>query len=150
MYIPDLSPYCYRLPYCLNGVQTVGWLDASHDFPVGNPSNELIDKLRVLIKTRTKTFDLHVNTVRGIHPCNFCGEDIQLDRKTMLGMSEIWIPSGELWLATPSLVIHYMEAHGYIPPNVFSDGVIGLDTSMTILSQAEYDRLIRVASSEES
>jgi len=126
----------------------IGWIDASHDYPIGRPDNEVICRLRTLIKTRTETFDLHVNPVRGIHPCNLCGNDIQLDGKTILGMSEIWIPSNGIWLAAPSLVVHYMEYHSYIPPSVFCSSILELDSSMPVMCQAEYDRLISVASNK--
>lgn len=145
MYFEDLSPYRYRLPFPLPGVRCVGWLDRGHPYATGRFSVKMAEKLEAAIQLRDDMFDIHVNVVRGVHPCNFCGKDIELiarDKKTLLGMSEIWIPDGPDWLASPSLAIHYMRDHGYLPPSAFARAVEKLSTRDRVRGQEAYDRSI--------
>lgn len=145
MYIPDLSTYQYYIPFPLEAVQCVGWLDAQHQYETGQPPVGLAGKLEEIILNRSETFDVHVNVVRGIHPCNFCGRDIEISsgaRKKPLGMSEIWLPGGPGWLASPSLILHYITAHGYLPPPVFVQAVGRLSIGDRFLGQEVYDRLV--------
>lgn len=37
-----------------------------------------------------------------------------------MGISELWIPSGELIYTSPDFNVHYIEKHGYVPPDVYS------------------------------
>lgn len=146
MFIEDLSVYQYRLPFSLEGVRCVGWLDSEHQFTIGLVPDRLTDKLESIASLRSSTFDVHVNVVRGIHPCNLCGTEIELvsgGQRTPLGMSEIWLPSHPGWLAAPSLVIHYIAAHGYLPPSDFVRAVLALSTGDHFLGQEVYDRLVQ-------
>jgi hypothetical protein len=145
MHIHDLSAYQYRIPFHLQAVRCVGWLDAEHPYETGQLPVGFIGKLEEIIQHRSETFDPHVNVVRGIHPCNLCRRDIEVisgGRKTMLGMSEIWLPGDSGWLASPSLVIHYISEHGYFPPPVFLQVVGQLSIADRFLAQEVYDRLV--------
>lgn len=145
MFIGDLSIYSYRLPFPLEDVRCVGWLDSEHEYPTGRPPDWLTEKLESIALRRDSDFDAHVNVVRGIHPCNFCGRDVELisgGQRTPLGMSEIWLPNGSGWLAAPSLVIHYITDHGYLPPSAFVQAVSALRTGNRYLGQEVYDRLV--------
>jgi hypothetical protein len=145
VFIEDLSAYQYRLPFPLEGVRCVGWLDTEHKHETGRPPDWLTEKLELIVLRRSSTFDAHVNVVRGIHPCNFCGRDVELTsggQRTPLGMSETWLPSDSGWLAAPSLLIHYITGHGYLPPPAFGRAVWALNTEGRFLGQEIYDRLV--------
>lgn len=147
MYAKDLVPYDYYLPFKLTDVLMVGWLDADHEYPIGPVDRDLITQLRHLIGIRSHDFDVHVNVVRGIHPCNLCGSDIELirddGRPMYLGMSEVWFPMKGQWLAAPSLIVHYMESHQYQPPQEFVSAVMALRPEGKIISQHAYDDAVR-------
>lgn len=147
MYFQDLSTYSYHLSFPLEGVRCVGWLDADHEYAIGHSPEWLAEQLRLFTQHRSQTFDVHVNVMRGIHPCNLCGERIQIitkdGRSQPLGMSEIWIPCNPGWFAAPSLVIHYIEEHRYMPPSTFMEAVQSLRTDRSFLGQDVYDRLLR-------
>jgi hypothetical protein len=148
VYIQDLSIYRYHLPFPLQGVQCVGWLDSEHPYERGDRPVGLAEKLQEIIQHRTNAFDAHVNAMRGIHPCNFCGTDVELitgRRPKLLGLSEIWVPNDFGWLASPSLILHYITDHEYLPPSTFVQAVMDLSTKDCFLGQAVYDRLIRAA-----
>jgi len=153
MFATDFRVYDYRLPYTLNHVEMIGWLDAKHDYNRGSNNAETMGKLLRLIVDRKSGFDLHVNVIRGIHPCNFCGDDISVvdssGKRAFLGMSELWIPNGKKWYAMPSLIWHYMNDHSYIPPDELTNAIESFDLASNMVAQSAYDQAVR-AKTEQS
>jgi hypothetical protein len=147
MYVTDLATYQYKIPFAFEGVRCVGWLDREHKYDRGETPSGFVRRLTQLVVHRTSTFDLHVNVVRGIHPCNICGEEVEVAlkgyHKTQLGMSELWIPHLPGLLSAPSLIVHYVASHGYLPPACFVTAVLALRTESRFLGQAEFDTLMR-------
>jgi hypothetical protein len=147
MHFDDLVAYQYKQPFVLDQVRCVGWLDASHPFTTGRAPLGLVERLTNLAQKRTDDFDIHVNVIRGTHPCNLCGRKMEMDatsgKQLDLGASELWIPCSSGWFASPSLVIHYIDKHSYLPPAEFTEAVFAFDTSSPYLGQDVYDRLIR-------
>lgn len=146
MFIEDLSVYQFHLPFSFEDVRCVGWLDSEHEYQTGCPPVWLTEKLGEIVVRRDSAFDAHVNVVRGIHPCNFCGRDVEFTsggKTILLGMSEIWLPTDSGWLAAPSLVIHYIMDYGYLPPSAFVRAVWELNPEQRFLGQEVYDRLMR-------
>ena len=111
MYFPDLSPYAYI------GVEpstlTVGWLDAEHPLAVGESSSQFIDRLRPFLLTPVKQ-------TRGFHRCPFCSDPMARSSAEIRVVST----SGVTY-AAPALILHYVEAHKYLPPAAFVAAVIG-------------------------
>lgn len=151
MYAEDSSRYNYRLPYELPDITMVGWLDFHHEYSMGRTNDEIVSRLRELIVNRTREFDLHVNTVRGIHPCNLCGHEIRIagpnGRDVYLGMSEIWMPAEKQWFASPSLIFHYMSEHRYVPPKEYCNAIMAVSLDMKIVAQDKYDMVVRAKAS---
>ena len=147
MHADELQPYDYRLPYALDNVFMVGWIDSSHAYNTGQVAEAVLGKLWTMIRTRSSTLDLHVNTIRGVHPCTISSEDVRTTdatgKPTFLGMSEIWVPHGSRWYAAPSLVVHFIEDHGYLPPVEFLNAISEFDLSRRVISQEKYDQAIR-------
>jgi hypothetical protein len=145
MFIEDGSAYRYGIPFALPKVQAIGWLDRDHKYTQGIARVEFIDQLWKIIETRSDSFDLHANIIRGVHPCNFCGEDIFRKRhdgkRTMLGMSELWVPVGNSWFAAPTMIVHYVEKYSYLPPSNFIEAVMDVDITATINAQSAFEAL---------
>ena len=161
MYFPDMSVY----PNVLDSTDllTVGWLDANYTFAQGNSPVSATDKLRELLVSKRD-----INKMRGFHVCEFCanrifGENyapathddfreymdkttIYLEhgnKKILLGMSEIWIPSSfGIIYAAPSLIYHYITAHCYLPPQAFLDAVEAFDLNSAWDGEAEVKRFL--------
>ncbi|WP_394616711.1 hypothetical protein JNUCC0626_44960 [Lentzea sp. JNUCC 0626] len=112
---PDLSPYEY-LPHRAPMVN-VGWLDPAHEFPTGPAPDGLVAKLRRLSRKPR-------NLARGFHWCGFCEDGDQFD-DLPLGNGEIHVTAGGVRYSAPVLVAHYVRDHGYLPPQVFVDAVLG-------------------------
>jgi len=146
MYFEDLTSYSYRLPFKLENVQNVGWLDSKHPYKHGSSSDEFLLSLRRIICEQGITTNCHVNIVRGIHACNLCkSENIEIvcnRENVILGMSEIWIPNLYGYYAAPSMILHYVVDHGYRPPQCYIDAVIAFKATDPFNAQNIYDQLI--------
>lgn len=126
-YFPDLSPYAYGSG-SHPGVLHVGWLDNQHPYARGNVDVRLVEKMKRLA---SKPMELY----RGQHICELCigAPDIvktDANRKVVnpawsqwaderSGNGEIRVSRGETTFAAPVLIVHYIEAHGYLPPEQF-------------------------------
>lgn len=114
MYYPDLSPYEYLLRAGRGGGgKNIGWLEKGKEFPTGEVPQEFLSKLRDLSNNL-------VNRCRGWHDCGFCNSS--LNRRGN-GEIHVYIQDGQLLIA-PALVLHYIEEHNYLPPQIFIDAVM--------------------------
>ena len=130
----DLSPYAYfdevtfRTGYGWITYRpgypelNVGWLDAPHDFPTGPVPPWFPDALLDIVAGNP------VNLARGFHRCTLCpGSLIDVEHRgepLRLGSFEIRVPADAgIMFAAPSLVWHYVTAHGYRPPDDFVEAV---------------------------
>jgi hypothetical protein len=132
MYFPDLTPYEYGRTEPQPNVLNVGWLSASQEFAVSIPNERLVHALGRLIA-------FPVNLYRGSHMCEFCPDPPEIVSPggiRMLnpppgttGNGEIRVTSatGTTYVA-PVLVLHYVVAHGYLPPQEFIDAAIEATT----------------------
>lgn len=147
MHIPDLNKYNYNLPIQLETVLAIGWLDPSEDFNQGPVPKQIISKLWEIFFFERQGRDLLVNVLRGIHACGFCGFDSLVmgpdEKQHVLGHAEIWIPSGQVWYAAPTMIIHYIEKHQYLPPQEYLEAVRMVDVESLINAQAERVRLVQ-------
>ncbi|WP_143660363.1 hypothetical protein [Streptomyces sp. JHA26] len=124
---PDLSPYTYGSTSRTR--LNVGWLDREHPFAVGLAPAGLIS---ALVRHAREP----INVQRGMHFCNLC-PSFHVARKNTT-REDLFIGSGEILVAgcegkmyvSPLMIIHYVEAHGYLPPEEFCiavcDGRSGL------------------------
>ena len=126
-YFPDLSPYAYgSRPH--PGVFHVGWLDGIHDYPKGKVARRILRKLKRLATQPTEEY-------YGYHVCELCSRP-----KGVLGPSddgyrdwararsssgEVRVTLGGATYAAPILIVHYIEEHGYLPPEEFLRAVMG-------------------------
>jgi hypothetical protein len=150
MHFDDLTPYSYYLSgRTLDDVRNVGWLDQQHSFRSGDVSQSIISKLRD-IALGSVSFCAHVNMLRGFHPCSLCHlQSVTLNHQgepLYLGQSELWIPTDNVTksFAAPSMLLHYVEVHRYVPPENFTDAVLNVDLTLRYNAQREYE--IRLAS----
>ncbi|WP_051796964.1 DUF7919 family protein [Catenuloplanes japonicus] len=141
-YFADLSPYTY---YPREIIETdrefidyrpksarlnVGWLDAPAAFDIGPTPSWLPDALLDVIAGPA------INGMRGFHECTYCPRAagmITVDHASgplTLGHGEIRVPAeAGTMFAAPSLIWHYVTAHGYRPPGEFIRAIRGYDRS---------------------
>jgi hypothetical protein len=121
----DLSPYEYS-PTVVEMVN-VGWLGRDSVYPTG-----VVDA-RVQVELLKRAAD-PANVMRGFHYCEFCDEDspiripakVGIHERVSLGTGEIRVAGDDgVIYAAPTLIVHYIEKHGYRPPEAFIVALIG-------------------------
>jgi len=118
MYYADLSTRCQvdAGPQ----VRAVGWLgkcpggrglaDDHRLFTVGKVDAAFVDKLREHIRDAWEPV-----ATAGFHRCGYC--------RAASGGRNVWIPTKTLKYVAPELIVHYIEAHSYLPPQEFITAV---------------------------
>jgi hypothetical protein len=100
----------------------VGWLDADHAFDRRTIPEDVLLRLRWLASER------RVAQTRGFHVCPFCPAPPLDEDAYRTGSAEIWVPDGQHgYFAAPTLVVHYVAAHGYAPPHEFVKAIEHLE-----------------------
>ena len=115
MFYPDLSQECEvdRGPY----VRAIGWLSQEHSFPTGEVPREFLD---ALLRHTCRPWQPVIAC--GAHACEFCQPDS--NGRYIAGSSNVWIPAEDVVYVAPTLVFHYIEVHGYCPPEAFIKAVL--------------------------
>ena len=120
-------------------IKKVGWLEAPKPFARGEVSPSDVALLeRLVVHSWKPPFQAN-----GWHDCSLCGRkegDGPLTRiiegqRTLLGVAQIYVPDGELMYEAPTLILHYIEKHRYLPPAPFLEAVRRTDPH-----SAEYHR----------
>ncbi len=121
----DLSDYVYRPGPDDPAAVNVGWLGGGREFTRGAVPDDLAGRLARLAVHHP------VNRMRGWHRCPLCdtGEyptlvDVDWQR-VPVGDAEFRVPrAGGGLYAPPTLIVHYVAAHGYCPPDEFVEAVM--------------------------
>ena len=100
------------------GLVRVGWLSAEYQFATGDVPASFLAKLEQLCKAPEMI-------TMGFHSCEFCTRVEARANPQIGGSGEVHIPgqSGRAY-ATPDLVFHYVQVHGYRPPDEFIAAVL--------------------------
>jgi len=115
MYFPDLMDYSYtsvRLADDGPSLVNVDWLDSGYGYSRGPVPLWLVP---CLLRMATR----YANAMRGIHRCPFCKARVTMtvdDQDVHLGNAELRVRAGTKTYVAPSLLLHYIAAHGYQPP----------------------------------
>lgn len=121
MYYADLTPFDYNS--CYTGL-SVGWLDAVHPFPTGTVAAGFLDALFAVIASG----DFTRCAAAGVHLCELCESRQAVyernGQEIVVGDAEIAVPQEGIEYVAPTLIYHYVEAHHYLPPEPFVQGVL--------------------------
>jgi hypothetical protein len=129
-YFADLTPYSYLAddpgpwPELLN----VGWLEPGRPFPTGPvPDGFLTGLARLCARPCSVTRGIHGCAFRPCIPRPWPPITIAVDGQEVgLGNAEVRVGTdGGTGFAAPTLVHHYVAAHGYAPPQPFVQAVLG-------------------------
>lgn len=86
----------------------VGWLDEAHEYSTGDVSADFYLKLKELLIDPWQPC-----VSMGGHECQLC----QFDPPT--GTRNLFVPDDKILYACPELILHYIAAHRYRPPEQF-------------------------------
>lgn len=110
-------------------LRAVGWLEHPYQFPTGVASAALVPKLAALVMQMRQTFSHY--QFRGVKTCSVCEAAGQTSPGPIWSQENLFIPgAGEVYLA-PGGIVHYVEAHSYLPPVSFVHAALlcpGCDT----------------------
>ena len=126
MWIDDLSPYGDS-----DRIVAVGWLDRGHEYPVGEVPPEVYAQLEALLVDPWQPA-----VVAGFHPCDLC-----VYSPEKCGTKNVFVPGKERVYVAPELILHYMNAHKYRPPDEFCQSVAACPP----MRSAEYRRALMSA-----
>jgi hypothetical protein len=118
---PDLSPYTYDSVD--QKMLNVGWLSREHPYTTGTAPEGLTDALAKMASEKVKV-------QRGMHFCELC-PDFRTAREhtsrgdVFIGSGEIHVADGkEVVYASPAMIVHYVEDHGYLPPAEYCTAIL--------------------------
>lgn len=131
-YYPDLAPLDYFDRRWSERLVAVGWLDRDHPFPRGPVATQVMNRLVELAADPWEPMHF-----MGLVLCGFCNVDgnnreevwrvthVRFSgRLVNVGASNLFIPGAKRVYVAPSLILHYISAHQYKPPDVFCDAVV--------------------------
>jgi len=117
MQIKDLAPCTYWKDERVNPHEmlAVGWLGSKYPKVSHKASAAFVRKLEKLVKNRFEYI-----TYMGVHFCELCEEGNRYQEQ-----GQIFIPCkyGKVF-AAPTMIVHYIKAHGYVPPHSFIEAVM--------------------------
>jgi hypothetical protein len=137
-HVPDLAPFDL-LGLGGSTLLAVGWLAAGFEYPHGRVTPEVFAKLAELAVDPWQPA-----AAAGRHSCDLCvftGGPARLDLGALqitVGSSNLFIPTPTVVYVAPSLILHYMDAHAYAPPDEFLRAV----TACPPMRSMHYLRLI--------
>lgn len=103
-------------------LRAVGWLEHPFQFPTGVAPTELVPKLAKLVEQMRRTFS-HYN-FRGGKTCSLCEASGLTSPGPIWSQENLFIPGPDEVYMAPGGVVHYVEAHSYLPPAPFMHGVL--------------------------
>lgn len=119
----DLTPCSYFGQELADKLTAVGWLDIEHPYTQDSVSQHF---LKQLFKLLVKPWNLVY--LMGYAECELCELDIDEltydDQTVKVGNLNLFIPGDGFLYVAPSLIAHYILAHGYAPPQEFCDAVL--------------------------
>ena len=140
-YYEDLSPYEYGEIEPGRVLLNVGWLERGHAFPTGPVDERFLDALTRCLLRPTRLY-------RGLHACDLCDEWNRdgfyvsaFGRRIVVGNGEVSVTHMGVEYAAPTLLVHYIIAHGYQPPRAFVDAVFARAACIVPLTSAEQDEI---------
>lgn len=122
MYYVDLE----TIEFCGMPTTMVGWLERTNPFPTGEVPISIFEKIVQLLANPWQP-----SIAAGRHPCSFCmmtGGPAVLTLGSLsvtIEASNLFVPTSDALFAAPSLVVHYIDAHQYRPPDSFVAAVEG-------------------------
>jgi hypothetical protein len=102
-------------------LRAVGWLEFGRPFPTGRVDPAVYARLLRLLKNAWQP-----GIFIGFHRCDLCLYEGQT------GKRNLFLPTEKCVYVCPELVTHYMNEHGYRPPDEFRAAVLACPEMRTV------------------
>lgn len=109
----DLAPFADLGPGYETCLRAVGWLERGRPFPTGAVDAAVYERLVELARDPWQPA-----IAMGFHRCDLCLYDGASGRRNL------YVPGDGVLFVCPELIAHYMNAHGYRPPDEFCAAVL--------------------------
>jgi hypothetical protein len=113
MWFEDLSPCTGFFPPDAQ-VLAVGWLERGRPYASGEVDRRVYEALAEIRKDPWQPF-----VTCGFHECDLCRFEGEAR-----GKANLFIPADGVIYMCPELVVHYINGHGYAPPEPFRRAVL--------------------------
>lgn len=125
-------------------LRAVGWLERGHEHLRGEVEMSLITRLAELLEDPWQP-----SAAGGFHRCPFCRlggpVSVQIGGLSLRpGSANLIVPATAFVYVAPSLILHYVDAHGYLPPEEFVDAVMRCPPMRSM----EYLKLLKTTAPE--
>jgi hypothetical protein len=98
-------------------VRAVGWLHPDHPYTTGEVPGEFVVRLKEFVARSAQSAEaLWFGAAAGLHTCEFCGQVHGVNNFGVLGDDALFV--------APEMVVHYVQRHGYRPPEEFIAAVL--------------------------
>lgn len=120
----DLTP-CNYFPWW-EQLLAVGWLENGHAYPRGAVDEKFF---AALFRLCVKPWWPPVATA-GFHRCSLCrftggpGGMSYQGAGVSFGTGNVIVPGEERVFVAPTMILHYIDAHEYVPPKEFQEAVL--------------------------
>ena len=112
MWFEDLSPCTY---FSVDAsLVAVGWLERGKPYSTGGADSRVYRALVEMAKDPWQPF-----VCAGAHECDLCRFEPEAG-----GSANLFIPADGTLYVSPTMIVHYMNAHGYAPPDPFCHAVL--------------------------
>jgi hypothetical protein len=124
-YFADLSPCTYFGEVPAAKLVAVGWLEPGFSYSMGDVDEPFFKQLVKLLHDPWEPC-----AFAGFHTCGLCrfvNAPCRFDydnSSLQLGTRNLFVPAQNCFFVAPSLVVHYISAHGYAPPESFRHAVM--------------------------
>src|SRR5262245_56968741 len=108
-YYQDLAPLDYFGVRHATTLRAVEWLSRDHQFPSGPVDRATFDRLAELLRDPWQP-----TICMGVFGCQLCRFAPEAH-----GARNLFVQSDGVVFVCPELILHYMNAHGYSPPDQF-------------------------------
>jgi hypothetical protein len=93
-------------------VRAVGWLHPGHPYTRGKVAAEFLARLKEFIRRQSLSGNhFCFPGFGGYYTCEFCGN--------AGGIGNLGLPRDDILFVFPEMIVHYIEAHEYKPPDEF-------------------------------
>jgi hypothetical protein len=113
-WFPDLGSIDYFSTHERVPLLPVGWLDGVHEFATGVVATDDFARLKELLVDPWAPMHF-----MGWHECELGLHAGMSFPQVPSGYRNLFVPSGSVLYVAPEMILHYIEAHRYRPPDEF-------------------------------
>lgn len=144
VYIPDLDACRYFLgPFDRANwsvpLGAVGWLEHPHPFTSGTVARTVISKLEAMVEQARSAYSF--SSFMGVMSCSICLFAGLPSPGPVWSQENIFVPGRGIVYVAPGGIVHYIQAHSYLPPSEFVEAVLQCPD----LGTNEYREALRLA-----